>query len=417
MVADNDKEGEEYTPEVTGVEHSEEISEGDYAPLNDFQPDLGTVAPQGSSPLKKLGTAIVLIIAVIAVSSYLMHQKKVRLAAQSEAAGATTSIPKVDVEKPTAPAAKESMSSTKPNASQSESAKAPVASSTVTDLTKKLAVTGSNLGKSAVGGAAVVVDQIQGKTKEIVKSADISLNGSSAKPAEVNSPATAKQLEESAAKMVAPEAVTSPAPTASNVANSPAPASNPEPAVSNITPVVASADSTNVSSQITALKDQGKMNESKINDLTTRVVHLDSAITSLSNSVSSLDKKLSEGKLNVQPTVNNPSVLKPARVIHSVYFERPQNKHKVHAGQHMMMRKAEVSANKAMASLSNNKASYVIRAVVPGRAWLESPNGYKFSVTVGDRVLGFGVVSQINSEYGEVSFDGGDVIKYGPDDH
>lgn len=60
---------------------------------------------------------------------------------------------------------------------------------------------------------------------------------------------------------------------------------------------------------------------------------------------------------------------------------------------------------------------YTVRAVVPGRAWLEqAKTGATLTVRTGDRVKGYGVITGINSRAGIVSTSSGRVIRFGPND-
>lgn len=62
------------------------------------------------------------------------------------------------------------------------------------------------------------------------------------------------------------------------------------------------------------------------------------------------------------------------------------------------------------------KYVYHLKAVVPGRAWLESNTGFATTVKVGDRLQGYGVVTAINASQGWVGTSSGIIIQYGPDD-
>jgi intracellular multiplication protein IcmG len=66
---------------------------------------------------------------------------------------------------------------------------------------------------------------------------------------------------------------------------------------------------------------------------------------------------------------------------------------------------------------SNVVVTYVLRAVIPGRAWIERPLGGVLTIMEGEYVPGLGKVTRIDADNGEVTLDTGDVIKYGTDDH
>ena len=60
---------------------------------------------------------------------------------------------------------------------------------------------------------------------------------------------------------------------------------------------------------------------------------------------------------------------------------------------------------------------YHLRAVVPDRAWISSGNGQTVSVTIGDRVPGYGNVRAIDAENGTIMTTSGRTIKYGRNDY
>lgn len=396
MVVDDDKNGDEYNPEVSGVEHPEEFSENEYAPMKEEELRAAP-AQQGSSPAQKLFTAIILIVAVFAVATYLMHKKKVQLAEQSQSVAVVSNTDVKNPEKASPPKSTESVASVEnPKADLAKSE--PMKKETVAENTAQ-----SKPEVTSQPTASSVVAQNQDK-ESAVKS----------EKAETAAPMNDKQLEEDAAKMAM--TTTAPTPTSAKTDSS----TNETTATSAVaasetatvtTPVMSS----DVDKQITALKDQAKNNESKLNDLNTRVSNLDGAITKLNNSIMALDKKI--GSTVVMPKAEKMPVAE-AQVMKGT--QAHYHKHRMHIVAKNRMMNAQVinQLNAPTAQLeSNSKIAYVIRAMVPGRAWIESPNGYKFSVSVGDRVLGYGTITQINSDDGEVTFDGGDVIKYGPDDH
>ncbi len=407
MVADDDKNTEDYTPEFSGVEHHEEYqepsSQDEYSAMNEEEPVGGTASAQpGSSPLKKFGTAIILIVAVFAVASYLTHKKKVQLAQQTETTPVAATTPAAPQEK---------MASTKPVESETKNEVAKV--TTPVEATKPAATETQPVAKTETKPEVKPEATAQKVTPEVV--AQNKENAPAAEKKAEPTSAINKQLEESAAKMVMPkteapsEKVATATPPVAPTATA-AVASTPTPA-----PASAAAETAQVSGvsdkQISDLKDQAKSNENKLNDLNTHVTNLDNAISKLNNSIAALDKKI--GDMNVMPKTEK----KPVAAEKILTIKPPRH----HMKQRIVLKnnisKPEINAATNTQQINANKIAYVVRAVVPGRAWVESPNGYKFSISVGDRVLGYGTVTEINSDYGEVTFDGGDVIKYGPDDH
>lgn len=64
-----------------------------------------------------------------------------------------------------------------------------------------------------------------------------------------------------------------------------------------------------------------------------------------------------------------------------------------------------------------NGIVYHVKALVPGRAWIEAPNGKNArTVTIGDRLPGYGIVQTINPTQGIVTTSSGAVIEYGSND-
>lgn len=192
-------------------------------------------------------------------------------------------------------------------------------------------------------------------------------------------------------------------PVQTMAANTPAPSTAPS----------ATPASTEVSPQLAAVAAQSQANEGKINELATRFTNLESSIATLTNTLQALDKKLNGAPVvadatgNITPVVTNNGA--PVKTIHRHGHHKPGLGFRQHSPQ--------VRATQAMDTQYSSTPSYVVRAVVPGRAWVEGSYGGTFSVTVGDTVPGMGVVTQVNAEHGEVLTEKGDVIKYGSDDH
>lgn len=61
-------------------------------------------------------------------------------------------------------------------------------------------------------------------------------------------------------------------------------------------------------------------------------------------------------------------------------------------------------------------AVYHLKAIMPGRAWLQSTKGVLVTVKVGDPLKSYGVVRAINPIQGWVGTSSGKVIQYGPQD-
>lgn len=62
------------------------------------------------------------------------------------------------------------------------------------------------------------------------------------------------------------------------------------------------------------------------------------------------------------------------------------------------------------------KPIYYVRAVVPGRAWLETQHGKTITVSLGDNLPGYGVITAIDTNQGTLTTSLGAIIGYSPDD-
>lgn len=59
---------------------------------------------------------------------------------------------------------------------------------------------------------------------------------------------------------------------------------------------------------------------------------------------------------------------------------------------------------------------YHLKAIVPGRAWIQAANGDDTTVRIGDRVAGYGRVVTISPDNGAVAMSSGKIITYGTTD-
>ncbi|MBU0456260.1 MAG: hypothetical protein ABIH77_01210 [Pseudomonadota bacterium] len=86
--------------------------------------------------------------------------------------------------------------------------------------------------------------------------------------------------------------------------------------------------------------------------------------------------------------------------------------------------KAEKARNRAIARYRATQAArrakavraskrYFVKAVIPGRAWVQAADGSSMSVTVGDSVPGYGRVTGIDAFSGKLSTSSGISIQYG----
>ncbi|MDX2165206.1 MAG: hypothetical protein SFW07_07310 [Gammaproteobacteria bacterium] len=74
------------------------------------------------------------------------------------------------------------------------------------------------------------------------------------------------------------------------------------------------------------------------------------------------------------------------------------------------------AVSKKVKVVESNKASYYVKAMIQGRAWLMTSDGASKTVAVGDNLPGYGVVSSIDVNNSEVFTSSGTVIKHNSDD-
>lgn len=62
------------------------------------------------------------------------------------------------------------------------------------------------------------------------------------------------------------------------------------------------------------------------------------------------------------------------------------------------------------------RTTYVIQAIIPGRAWLRSSEGETLTVRIGSRLSGFGKVKLIDAEQGQVLMSSGKRLMFSPNE-
>lgn len=160
------------------------------------------------------------------------------------------------------------------------------------------------------------------------------------------------------------------------------PVTESKPVTVNVSPVQpAVSDETvmlnQVQGQMTTLAAQAQQNQQQIQQLQANLQQLQGSVTAMSQQVTNLADSIAV--LAKQPELTPPPA---ARVSVSKPVHRPK------------------------------LPVYYIRAVVPGRAWVESTAGNMFTVKVGDKIPGYGVVQVINSRRGAVGMSSGVVIRF-----
>ena len=76
---------------------------------------------------------------------------------------------------------------------------------------------------------------------------------------------------------------------------------------------------------------------------------------------------------------------------------------------------------KAETKLSERKKSapkpiYYVRAIIPGRVWLTLQDGSTLTLGMGDKLVGYGVITAIDPNQGTITLSSGAIIGYNPDD-
>ena len=84
--------------------------------------------------------------------------------------------------------------------------------------------------------------------------------------------------------------------------------------------------------------------------------------------------------------------------------------------QSFIKRFIEEKKKKAEMKAKAQRVMYYIQAMVPGRAWLRTQDGKTLTVSKGDKIPGYGMVSQIDPQTGQLTMSLGDVIRYHPKD-
>jgi intracellular multiplication protein IcmG len=61
------------------------------------------------------------------------------------------------------------------------------------------------------------------------------------------------------------------------------------------------------------------------------------------------------------------------------------------------------------------RVHFYVQAIIPGRAWLINSEGHTYTVRVGSRVPGFGVVEKIDPWQGRVVMSSGKILRFNQD--
>lgn len=151
------------------------------------------------------------------------------------------------------------------------------------------------------------------------------------------------------------------------------------------TPVVASSAtlSGQDTQQLQAFGQQIRSNQLSIDNISVRVQNLETTVGKMDNTLTRIDNRL----------------------------KKPQR------AQRNVVKKRMVKKNKKVRRAAPVRRDLVgLKAVVPGRAWVQTSSGQMMSVRVGDSIYGLGRVKAIDAPAGKVVTSSGAVIGYGPGD-
>lgn len=92
--------------------------------------------------------------------------------------------------------------------------------------------------------------------------------------------------------------------------------------------------------------------------------------------------------------------------------EVKQMQHKQQLAHEAALRRQKI-ARVAREKQIRRQKKYFVQAVIPGRAWLRGSDGSAITVTIGDKVLGYGKVASIDPYSGLVKMSTGIQLHYG----
>jgi intracellular multiplication protein IcmG len=135
----------------------------------------------------------------------------------------------------------------------------------------------------------------------------------------------------------------------------------------------------------------------KIDYLAQQIEKSQSQVVQLSNQVAQLNRELSQAQTDQKGMKS--AVFLLSKKVDAV------------SGVVASMHKKPAAPHKKAAQ-SAPKVTYYVRALMPGRAWLMGSDGISTSVTVGSQLLGYGRVTMIHVQTGQVSTSAGKVFSY-----
>jgi hypothetical protein len=135
-----------------------------------------------------------------------------------------------------------------------------------------------------------------------------------------------------------------------------------------------------------------------------RLDHLAQAQSDVKSAIQALDLQLS----SIQTSLAN---------LNNQLSQVNDEVQSLHAGQETLIQNQTKPVKKLTEKKKESpKAIYYVRALIPNRVWLTTPEGSTLTLAVGDKLDGYGVIDSINADQGIVTFSSGAVIGYSPDD-
>lgn len=133
---------------------------------------------------------------------------------------------------------------------------------------------------------------------------------------------------------------------------------------------------------------------------------LSQQIQTMQSVVSTLNDSVTQNKTDIQ------SLSKSIETINASILDMNKNTQVIYS-----MVKKPVKSKRYRSWARFKPIYYHVKAIVPGRVWLESSEGSSVSLKVGDRLNGFGSVKSIDPDNGIVIMSSGTIFKYGRNDH
>ncbi|WP_339051327.1 hypothetical protein [Rickettsiella endosymbiont of Xylota segnis] len=89
----------------------------------------------------------------------------------------------------------------------------------------------------------------------------------------------------------------------------------------------------------------------------------------------------------------------------------------LHTQQEAFLQKQQKAETKLIErKKSAPKPIYYVRAIIPGRVWLTLQDGSTLTLSMGDKLAGYGVITAIDPSQGTITLSSGAIIGYNPDD-